>query len=159
MKWQNGIVETPRITSGTMFDNYSYMMAFSELNFHFVQSHFMHPDDVLDEDRGAANGWSVMKESLDQYMEWVYESVPLIRNLNGSGMADAVEAYDGLSVQRTLTKDGIHIELGGFQGEAFLMVRINEGALKEVRGGSIDYITGNLYLLTAESASVDILVQ
>ena len=156
---EDGIVETPRITSGTMFDNYSYMMAFSELNFHFVQSHFMHPDDVLDEDRGAANGWSVMKESLNQYMEWIYESVPLIRNLNGSGMADAVEAYDGLSVQRTLTKDGIHIELGGFQGEAFLMVRINEGALKEVRGGSIDHITGNLYLLTAESASVDILVQ
>lgn len=156
---EDGIVETPRITSGTMFDNYSYMMAFSELNFHYVQSHFMHPDDVLDEDRGAANGWSVMKESLDQYMTWVYESVPDIRNLTGSKMADAVETYDRLSVQRTATEEGIHIELGGFHGEACLMVRINEGTLKEVKGGSIEHITGNLYLLTAENASVDICVQ
>ena len=156
---EDGIVETPRITSGTMFDPYSYMMAFSELNFHYVQSHFMHPDDVLDEDRGAANGWSVMKESLNRYVEWVYGSVPNMRNVTGSGMADAVETYDRLSVQRTVTEDGIHIELGGFEGEAFLMVRINEGTFKEVTGGSIEQLTGNLYLLTADSATVDITVQ
>ena len=48
--------------------------SFPELNMHFVNSHFMHPDDLLDEDRGAALGWEKLKKRLDQYMTWLNES-------------------------------------------------------------------------------------
>ena len=51
---KDGIVEQPRIISGAIIDNYMKMAALSELNMHFVNSHFIHPDDLLDEDRGAA---------------------------------------------------------------------------------------------------------
>ncbi len=53
----DGIVEQPRIISGAILDDYMQMAAVSELNMHFVNSHFMHPDDLLDEDRGAKLGW------------------------------------------------------------------------------------------------------
>ncbi len=53
----DGIVEQPRIISGAILDDYMQMAALSELNMHFVNTHFMHPDDLLDEDRGAALGW------------------------------------------------------------------------------------------------------
>ena len=51
---EDGIVEQPRIISGAIIDDYMQMAALSELNMHFVNTHFMHPDDLLDEDRGAA---------------------------------------------------------------------------------------------------------
>lgn len=156
---EDGVVETPRITSGTIFEEYSYMMAFSELNFHFVQSHFIHPDDVLDAERGAEYGWENMKQSLDDYFGWVYSSAAPIQNVTGSGMADAVEAYDKLSVKRTKTESGLRIELGGYAGDASLMVRINEGELKEIKGGSAEHITGNLYLVKAEKSVLDIIVE
>ena len=51
---EDGIVEQPRIISSAVIDDYMQLCAFSELNMHFVNTHFMHSDDLLDEDRGAA---------------------------------------------------------------------------------------------------------
>lgn len=56
----DGIVEQPRIVSGGMVDDsYMRLAAVSELNMHYVSTHFMHPDDLLDPDRGAKEGWEV----------------------------------------------------------------------------------------------------
>ncbi len=44
---QDGIVNTPRIVSGYRIDDYMYLAALSELTFHYVSTHFQHPDDVL----------------------------------------------------------------------------------------------------------------
>ena len=58
-------METPRIISGYIFEPDVYVAALSELNFHLVNTHFQHPDDVLDEDRGAKLGWKkCMEESV-----------------------------------------------------------------------------------------------
>ena len=43
-----GIVETPRVISGCIIDSFMEIGALSELNLHFVNSHFQHPVDVLD---------------------------------------------------------------------------------------------------------------
>ena len=42
------------------------LAAVSELNMHFVNTHFIHPDDLLDEDRGARLGWKKLKKRLDE---------------------------------------------------------------------------------------------
>ena len=111
---EDGIIETPRITSGCIIDDYMMLAAFSELNFHYVQSHFLHPDDVLDEDRGAALGWKQLYANLSAYIDYISKAAPSIRNLTGSGMGEAVREYDKLSVQR-ITKEGtLELKLGGF---------------------------------------------
>ena len=73
---EDGIVEQPRIISGAVIDDYMELAAVSELNMHFVNTHFMHPDDLLDEDRGARLGWKKLKKRLDEYMDWLYTSAP-----------------------------------------------------------------------------------
>ena len=156
---EDGLIETPRITSGAIMDDYTYLIAFSELNYHYVQSHFMHPDDVLDEDRGAALGWKKMHENLDQYLSYIYTAAPDIQNVTGSGMADAVENYAGLSIHRTEVENGIRFDLGGFYEKAYLMVRVaqpQEGRMLTVVGGTCEPLTGSLYLLTATQSHVEI---
>lgn len=37
------------------------LAAESELNMYFVSTHFMHPNDMLDPDRGAKEGWASRK--------------------------------------------------------------------------------------------------
>lgn len=153
---EDGIVEAPRITSGTMIDEYQMLAAFSELNFHYVQSHFLHPDDVLDEDRGAAWGWTKMYEEFTAYIDYIYSSVPNIRNLSGSGFGEAIREFDMLSVSRNITDKELVLELGGFYQEAYLLVRINEGNPGTVTGGSLESVTGKLYLLHATDDEVRI---
>lgn len=154
---EDGIIETPRITSGCIIDDYMMLAAFSELNFHYVQSHFLHPDDVLDEDRGAALGWKQLYANLSAYIDYISKAAPSIRNLTGSGMGEAVREYDKLSVQRTEKEGMLELKLGGFLDEAYFIVRINEGTPITVAGGTMEHMTGSLYLLHALSDNVTII--
>ena len=150
----DGIISTPRITSGCILDDYQMMTALSELNFQFVQSHFTHPDDTMDADRGADKGWKYMSSRLEEYLDWIYTSAPDIRNVTGSGMGEAVEQYDRLTMQRETTDEGIKLHLGSFSGEASFLVRVNNGNVTKVDGGTLELVSRNIYLLTADDADV-----
>ncbi len=156
---EDGIVEQPRTLSGCMIDDYMQMTALSELNMHFVSNHFMHPDDLLDVDRGAALGWEVMRTRLNEYMDWLYHSAPMLRRLTGSGLSGAVQRYAALTVEEQVADSVMEIRLGNFYDEAYLMVRINKGKPGKVTGGSLEHLTGNLYLLQAQSAEITVQLQ
>ncbi len=156
---KDGIIETPRVISGYVLEDYMQLMAFSELNFHYVNTHFQHPDDILDEERGARLGWEEMYRRLSDYLEWLYTSAPGIRSLTGTELAAAVQTYDELQVEREDTRQGLRLRLDGFQEEAWLMVRINEGTFGEIQGGELQKLEGNLYLLHALEDVVDLTLE
>ena len=151
---EDGIVEQPRVISGAIIDDYMQMAALSELNMHFVNNHFMHPDDLLDADRGAALGWEKLKERLNEYMIWKNEAAPSLRNLTGTELSGAIQRYGALTVDKEITDQEIRIHLGNLYDEAYLMIRINEGIPGEVTGGELTNVTGNLYLLHAQENDV-----
>lgn len=153
----NGIISTPRVIAGYILDDYTRLVALSELNFHLVSSHFQHPDDVLDEDRGAEMGWANMFSNLADYVDWLYSSVPSIRSMTGSEIAAAVQRYDYVDVVRTQAENSIHLELTNFYDEAWFMLRINDGSsIASVAGGELTQLDGTLYLIRATSDEVDI---
>lgn len=153
---EDGMVEQPRIISGCILDDYMRMCALSELNMHFVSNHFMHPDDLLDEDRGAKEGWETLKSNLDDYMNWLYTNAPSIRNLTGSELSGAIQRYAALSFTREITDQEVVFHIDHLYDEGFLMVRFNEGTPGNVTGGTLELLTGNLYLLKAESPEVHV---
>ncbi|MBQ9765068.1 MAG: DUF2194 domain-containing protein [Lachnospiraceae bacterium] len=155
---ENGIIHTPRVTSGCTMSYYDYVTVFSELNYHFVQSHFTHPDDTLDVDRGAALGWETLSNNLEQYMEWIYASAPMISNLTASELGTAVLKYDSLSVDREYDEDAkkLTVKLGGFAGDAYFLMRINEGELGTTENCEAQHVTGNLYLVHATKDEISI---
>ena len=151
---EDGMVETPRIISSCVLDDYMRLTAFSELNMHLVNSHFMHPDDLLDIDRGADLGWETLKGRLTEYIEWLYRAVPVLRHETGSGMAAAVQRFSCLSVERSVTEDQVKLYLEGLTDDDYFLVRVNKGGLSEVEGGSLQHLTGNLYLLHTTDSRV-----
>ena len=155
----DGMVEQPRIVSGASWDAYSKLTVFSELNMHYVTTHFLHPDDVMDEDRGAKLGWSKLYKDFQNEIESLYKVVPNIRRLTGSEMAGAVQRYAILTINQNRTDTGLELELGNFHNQAYVMIRLNEGEPGKVKGGKLEHLTSNLYLLEATSAKVSIEVK
>ena len=151
----DGMVEQPRIISGGMLDDFMQLAAFSELNMHFVNSHFIHPDDTLDVDRGAELGWAVLKSNLEHYISWLKSSAPDLRDLTGSQLSGAIQRYSALVPKQERTATGIEWTFDHFYDEVYLFVRINEGQVgSPVNGGTLTHLTGNLYLLKATQAKV-----
>jgi len=155
---ERGIIHTPRVTSGCLLGYYDYLNVFSELNFHFVQSHFMHPDDTLDVDRGAELGWEQLSSNFEQYMDYIYKSAPAIRNLTASEMGTAVLKYDKVSIDREYDEENkvLTVKLGGFSDEVYFLMRVNEGSLKKTDNCEAEHVTGNLYLVHATEDIINI---
>lgn len=153
----DGVVEAPRIVSGSMVNNsYMRLAAVSELNMHYVSTHFMHPDDLLDEDRGAKEGWETYRKGLEDYLDWLEQSASSIRMQTGTECAAAVQRFSGLTVSMATSDDSWDLHLGNLIDQGWLMFRANNGTPGRVRGGSLTKLTGNLYLLKATSATVHI---
>ena len=153
----DGIVEQPRIVSGGMVDDtYMRLAAVSELNMHYVSTHFMHPDDLLDPDRGAKEGWEVYKGGLTDYLDWLTTSAPDLRHQTGSECSGAIQRFSSVTVSVDASDDAWTLSLGNFHDEAWLMFRANNGEPGAVSGGEITHLTGNLYLVKATDKTVTI---
>lgn len=153
----DGIVEAPRIVSGGMVgDDYMRLAAESELNMHFVSTHFMHPDDMLDPDRGAKEGWAVYRKGLENYLDWLEASAPSIRMQTGTECASAVQRFSGLTVKMRESANEWEFDLGNFKDQAWLLLRANHGTPGRIQGGSMIRMTGNLYLIKATDSTVHV---
>ncbi|HBL85281.1 MAG: hypothetical protein A2Y17_03540 [Clostridiales bacterium GWF2_38_85] len=156
---EDGIINLPRIISGTSIDTYSKWLAFNELNFHYINSHFIHPDDALDPDRGAEVGWEMMRNNFEEYIGWLYDSAPNIRNLSATDTSKAIQRYATIRVSRKTQGDKYIIDIDNFYDEAYLMIRIREGEPVSVVGGGLDKLSNELYMLTAVSDHVEIKIE
>lgn len=153
----DGIVEQPRIISGGMVDDsYMRLAAVSELNMHYVSTHFMHPDDLLDPDRGAKEGWEIYKGGLVDYLEWLTKSAPDLRRQTGSECSGAIQRFSSVTVSVDTSADAWTLSLGNFHDEAWLMFRANNGEPGAVTDGELTHLTGNLYLLKANDKTLTI---
>ena len=154
---EDGIVEQPRIVSGGMVgDTYMRLAAVSELNMHYVSTHFMHPDDLLDPDRGAKEGWEVYKGGLTDYLDWLTKAAPDLRRQTASECSGAIQRFSSVTVRTTASTGAWTIDLGNFHDEAWLMFRANDGEPGAVTGGEIKHLTGNLYLIKATDKTVTV---
>ena len=153
---ENGVVDQPRIISGFILDDFQSIAAISELNMHFVNSHFTHPDDALDEERGAELGWEEMKKRFNDYLSWLYTSAPTLRNMTSTEASAAVQRYVAAVPHTVTTEDRVVITIDNFYDEAQLLVRFNTGTPTDVQGGTLTHMTGDLYLLSASQSVVNI---
>ena len=151
---EDGMVEQPRIISGAVLDDYMKLCALSELNMHLVSNHFIHPDDLLDEDRGAALGWEELKRRLDQYMNWLFSSAPGIRSMTGSELSGAIQRFCAVSPKRKLEENQYTLTLKNFYDEVWFLVRFNDKVPGRVTGGELTLLEGNLYLLKVQAPDV-----
>jgi len=151
---KEGIVDQPRIVSGCKLENFMQLAVLSELNLHFVNSHFTHPDDALDIERGAELGWEKLKVHFDEYLNWLYSSAPMIRNFKSTETSAAIQRFVITGVTKTFKNNKLHIKLSNFYDEAFLMIRFNEGTPLKTKGGKLTHITGDLYLLEARKDEI-----
>ena len=149
----DGVIELPRVFAGFVPNEFMRWSAINELAIHFIHSQFVHPDDLLDEERSGGHTWTYLRNNLDDYLLWLYRSYPGIRNMTAREGAMAVQRYDRLKVDRTLDHEGYHIHLDNFYDEAYFLVR-TEFTPVLIENGEMDNISDDLYLVKALSTDV-----
>ena len=153
---ENGVVDQPRIISGCDIDAFMTIGAFSELNMHYINNHFTHPDDALDPDRGAETGWRELRSRFEGFLNWIYSASPNLRNFTGTEFSAAVQRFAAVSPETEVYEDKMVLSIGNFYDDAQFFVRFNEKEPGAVKGGTLTHLTGDLYLLEAHDSTVTV---
>lgn len=156
---EDGVVDQPRIISGCDIDDFMTMGAFSELNMHYVNNHFTHPDDALDPERGAELGWKELKKRFEGYLNWLYTSAPNLRNFTGTEFSGAVQRFAAVAPKMQVSEKEMVVTIDNFYDDAQFFVRFNEKTPGAVTGGKLTHLTGDLYLLDADRDTVTVLLK
>ena len=156
---EDGIIDLPRLSVGYSPTDYDMWIVLNELSLHYINSHFIHPDDTLDPERGAETGWEVLKKDFEEYIKWLNTSAPGLRNMTAQDGAKAVQRFSNLYTDTKTTEHAITIDITGLYDEAWLLVRINTGSPSEVTGGELTQLCDTLYLLRAVEKNVIITLE
>ena len=91
---EDGIAEFPRVTSGMAPDDYEQMSALSALGLYGAFSHFIHPDDIFDLERGGGKSWEELYRSYCAFMSDIHKTFPWLRALSATEAGDALRICD-----------------------------------------------------------------
>jgi len=150
---EDGIIEFPRIVSGYNPDNYMRWVAANEIWLHYTAAHFVHPDDVLDNYRNKGNSWAELRKTLDEYLLWVYSSMPAVRNMTASEGAMAVQRFVRLTPRFICDDRECRITLDGFYDEGWLLMR-TEKTPATITNGHISMVSQDLYLIEVSAEHI-----
>ncbi len=151
----DGIIEFPRIVSGYQLYESEELALINELGLHYVNSYFIHPDDILDPVRRDGRTWATMRSQLESWFAWIKNNAPGLRSMTASEAAKATERYSRLKVNTALVNDRYTIHLGNFYDEASLMLKTRWEPV-HISGGKVTKVTSNAYLIVANQPDIEI---
>jgi len=157
------LYDFPRFSSGVAYKNTTMLNIYKGIALYGIVHHFLHPDDLLDVDRGEEKSWEELKKEFSLYFE----------NVNGKfGFLRAQTAYNGYTETLKLEKLKVHtfkkekaidIYFEEFPGITYHYFRLKDKKVKEVIGGSVQLISfdedSTLYLLEANKNKISIILK
>lgn len=151
---ENGCVFCPRLTADMQMEDSEWWTQINELNFHYVASNFIHPDDILDEERSDGGDFNQMLEGYVNMIEW--NNRQQLRNTTISECGAAVQRYGNLNYRQEVTGDQLKISVNGLIDTAYMMLRTNGKRPVDVNGGKITMLSDDVYILEIENETVTV---
>lgn len=151
----DGILEMPRVTSDYTEDNYQRWITASAITAHGIFSHFIHPDDLISEDRSGGLTWEQMYKNISDRFERIHQAYPWLRAMTSAEAAFDMEQE--LASQVTLSMEGnvMYGKITSFHDRAFFIARM-ENKIGKLHGCKVEKIDTNTYLITVTKNEFDI---
>ncbi|RDY30334.1 DUF2194 domain-containing protein [Lachnotalea glycerini] len=125
---EDGIAEFPRLTSGMWNDVTTRLQYMCGITMYGVFSHFIHPDDILDEERGKDADWDTLYTNYTELLKGVNNAAPL-RSLKASEAGEALKVYHYLKVELEYGDSYVKGACDNFYGEAYFYLRTSKTPL------------------------------
>lgn len=148
----NGVVYCPRLTADMQMEDSEWWTQINELNYHYVESNFIHPDDILDEERSDGGDFEQMVAGYTDMIKWNKKMG--LRDTTISECGAAVQRYSNLSYRQTADANSLTIEAEGFIDGAYMMVRTNGKRVVSAEGGEVKPLGDGSYVVRMDKPKV-----
>ena len=147
------VVQLPRLTADMQMEDSEWWLQINELNYHYYESNFIHPDDILDEERTDGGDFQMMLDSYEDMVKW--NQAHHLRTCTTSEAAGAVQRYCLASVSQQQETNGMRIHVDNLVDTVWLMLRTNRTPASSV-GCTFTRIDEGCYVLEVTEADVQI---
>lgn len=148
---KNGIYNLPRLTYEFEYTEESKWDILGGVNLMGYVSHFVHPDDILDENRSNGNTWSELGEEYYDMNRDIYHNYPWLTATTATEAANKLEVYQNTNVSFEEGEGYINIYCDNFIGEVSLILKTNK-RIGELENCRVTNIGEGAYLVNAKSA-------
>jgi len=155
------VYKFPRLSSGYHYQDELMWDIYNGIAHYGIINHFIHLDDILDEERSKGNTWDELEKNITRIFSETYKNYAFLRPMTN---LEAYEEYikkEKLKVYTKREKNRINIYYEDLIPPAYHFLRLKDDKIVEVRGGEfsvIDKDTG-LYLITGKKEKVEILLK
>ncbi|MBQ4900393.1 DUF2194 domain-containing protein [Paenibacillus sp. Marseille-P2973] len=151
----DGIIEMPRISSGYMdspFEQWAEANAITSLGFY---SHFIHPDDILDEMRGQSLSWEELYKGFTLKLERLRTTYPWLRAMTSTEAALDMEDVLGSTVSWEKGANSIKGEVSHLEQDNFFILR-TERRIGRLQNCTVTKIDDQVFLVTVTEDKFEI---
>ncbi|TCO69837.1 DUF2194 domain-containing protein [Marinisporobacter balticus] len=142
----DGMIELPRLTSGGENSDENRWGILNGITAYGCFSHFIHPDDVLDDNRNHGKGWRELFKSYTQLNKDLFNNYRWLRAMTASDGANAMMKYLKCEPKYEMRDHYMKIYCNNFYDEAYFILR-TEKEIESLEDCDIEKIDENIYLV------------
>ncbi|WP_432666257.1 DUF2194 domain-containing protein [Wukongibacter baidiensis] len=142
----DGIIEFPRLTSGYINSIENKWMILNGVTSYGIFSHFIHPDDVLDNHRTDGKGWSKLLEEYDEFNKMVFNNYRWLRAMTASEGANEMTKYIFSEPRYEKKDDYLKVYINNYFDNAYFVLKTKK-AIESLEGCNVEKIDDNTYLV------------
>ena len=151
---EDNVVEMPRISSGYYRTETNQWEITNAITTHGVFSHFIHPDDVISDDR-SKGGWTETFDEFQVFMGDIVDRYPWLRSLPVTKAAYLQAITLQSDVTFNETEHEINGEISNFKAPHHFILRTTKN-IKSTSHCTFEKIDMNTYLIIAEETEFTI---
>ena len=152
---KGNFVHLPRITSGYEFKDETKWAMANSITSIGVFSHFIHPDDFLDEERTSKKSWVDLENEYNLMLGSIKEKFPWLRSMTTSEGAKTLQQFAQSDIYISNKKNKVTVYCDNFSGAGYFLLRTDK-LVGKVKNGTANKIDDGVYLVSIEKEIVEI---
>ena len=153
-----GVYNMPRFSSGFFYDTDEMWNLINAMAVYGYWTHFVHPDDVIAEDRGKDKTWKELRAEFERTISEVNALYPFLRPMKSSEMTNLYMNIEDLKIKSEKVNNEIRIGSINFRRPYEATIRVRNKKIKKMSSGTFKeiYNTGDtvVYLVNIDKENV-----
>ncbi|EKN69246.1 hypothetical protein BABA_11046 [Neobacillus bataviensis LMG 21833] len=143
-------IELPRLSSDYHYSDINKWTIASSATMFGSFSHFIHPDDVLDEERNRGDHWNVLSKQFSQMMHDVKKNYPWMSSMTASESAEILKDYSSAQVFISEKNSKLNVYINHFSGNLDFLLRTDK-KIKTAKNCDVEKVSEDRYLVHAKA--------
>lgn len=157
------VYSLPRMSSGFFYNDTIIWQILNGIGAYGYLSHFIHPDDIMDKERGEGKSWEELKKEFEKIFYTINKEYSVLEPNIQSEMTYNYSVIETISVAYEKKDENVYINIDNYRDEFTAHFRAKGKKIINVIGGEFKVINKTsediLYLISVKSPELKIVME